>query len=228
MFGSQVEFDAREHALSLWPEESCGVVRDGVYVSYENRSQDKMSSFLLPTEAIVGAQAVVHSHAAPRHQPWPTASDMIGQRQSAVPWGIVTTDGQSAHPMLWFGEHLLDYQLVGREFVPGVFDCYSLLRAYWWQNRQTVLPDFPRDAEWWEHGGDLLLENFAAAGFAVVGKGDVKEGDVVLMKIRSPVVNHCGIVLQGGLVLHHLAHRLSRREPLGPWMSYTEKVVRRD
>jgi len=51
-------------------------------------------------------------------------------------------------------------------------------------------------------------------------------GDVFLAQVRAPVPNHGGVYLDGGLILHHLEGRLSRREPLGPWRRFVTHALR--
>lgn len=218
---------AKDHALSVYPEEACGVIRGGEYTPYPNIAADPQASFELPPMAIVGAEAIVHSHCAPRHEPWPTADDMRAQQQSALPWGIVLTDGSGATDPLWFGDQLLNDELIGQEFQPGVHDCYWVLRANWWQLHNTKLPEFPRDTGWWATGQDLLSPvNFEQSGFVLIDPRDLQPEDVVIMRIRSKVANHCAIIKDGGLILHHLAHRVSRREPFGPWRNYVTHCLR--
>ncbi len=215
---------ARAHALATYPEESCGFVDyAGVYRITANVAPDRAAGFrIAPQDLAVTPPplAIVHSHCSPRHSPWPTAADMRGQMTTRVPWGIVTTDGETASEPLWFGDHVLDQPLVGRVFAPGVTDCYALVRAYYHQVRGVELPEFPRDDNWWEFGQNLLLDGYASAGFRLIPTNQLQEGDMYFMQLRASVPNHCGIVLGGGLCLHHLAGRLSRREPLGPWMKY--------
>lgn len=236
MFGIEVEAAARAYALATWPEECCGIVERGVFLPLPNEAEDRRESFRLPARVWIEhhVEAVVHSHVVGRHPRWPSAADMQGQIASAVPWGIVWTSSGDASGPLWWGDFVLDDPLLGREFEPGIRDCYGLVRAAFWQMREVKLPEFARDDQWWNKGGDLLREGFPSAGFAVVhqGGGDgalraTRPGDVVLMAIRSgETPNHCGIVLEDGLVLHHLANRLSRREPLGPWAGHVTHVLR--
>lgn len=226
MFQPEIETASRAHALRAWPNEACGIVAGGLYVPLANQATDPAETFTLPPRTFVDYQveAVVHSHCGPRHDPWPTSVDMASQVDTAVPWGIVFTDGEEARPPLWWGDFVLDEELVGRDFVPGVRDCYALLRATYWQMAGVKLRDFARDANWWTAGGDLFRQGFGAAGFQLVG--ELEPGDVVLMRIHSVVPNHCGVVLENGLVLHHLQGRLSRREPLGPWLRYVTHRLR--
>jgi proteasome lid subunit RPN8/RPN11 len=221
VFGPDVIDAAQAHAIRQYPKEACGVVSGGRYVPLRNVARDPLESFALPRTAWAKhapVEAVIHSHCAPRHKLAPSASDMAGQIETGVPWGIVITDGQTAQGPLWWGDHLLDAPLIGREFVHGVMDCYSLVRAWCWQNMGVKIPEFPRDDDWWHAGGDLYRDGFGKAGFFEIDASEVRAGDFVLMRLPSTdVPHHAGIVEGLGLVCHHLPGRLSRREPLGPW-----------
>ena len=116
--------------------------------------------------------------------------------------------------------------LVGRPFSHGVLDCYALIRDWYKQERGIELPDFERRDEWWLHGQDLYMQNFAAAGFAPI-TGPMQVGDVVLMQIRSPVANHAGVYIGNGHIMHHVARRMSSRDVYdGYWQENTRMVVR--
>lgn len=189
--------------------------------------------------------AVVHSH--PHGLLRPSKADMAAQAASAVPWAIVTTDGRGVSAPLWFGDSLPVAPLMGRAFVHGVFDCYSTIRdlyrlgrealandpdpharIYDWPHGPVVLPDFPRDDAWWgtaeapEGNADLYMRNFAKAGFTEVFvdrmRPQVEVGDVFLMKLGHPhAVNHGGVYVGQGLILHHVTGYTSHRAPLHLW-----------
>ena len=226
MFGPDVNDAARAHAIEAWPKEACGIVVDGVYKRARNTARDPEQTFRMPanTFAMRDVQAVIHSHCEPAHGPWPSAADMRGQLDTAVPWGIVWTDGQTAREPLWLGEHTLDADLLGRPFRPGVYDCYALVRAWYWRELGVKLPEFPRDADWWHAGGNLLADGFEPAGFRAVD--DIRVGDVLLMQIRSKVPNHCAVALDNGLMLHHLENRLSAREVMGRFLPFVTHRLR--
>lgn len=232
LFGPQVEADAIAHALSAHPEEACGLVVDNQYIRCHNVSNDCLNEFAISDDAYLEysdrIQAVIHSHAE-HHSSGPSAADMAGQIAMDIPWGLVITNGVNclSPGVIWWGCGVeLNAPLLGRDFVSGVYDCYSQIRSWYWQERQIVLPDFPRDANWWHAGGDLYRENFARAGFAPADRRSPEPGDVFLMQIRSPVTNHGGVYVGDGLGLHHLEDRLSRREPVGPWGKYITHWLR--
>ena len=244
MFGPLVEAAAKAHAIAQHPKEACGIVVAGAYLPLDNHAPDPSANFLLPPDWATQhgkVDGIVHSHCHPAHGQEPTAADMTSQIATALPWGIVWTDGKVAGVPVWFGDHLLEEPLfdahgnhLPRQFLHGVRDCYSLIRCWYWQQRQVKLPEVPRDADWWRHGGDLYSAGFGKAGFAAFAHGpqlpkDAKPGDVMLMKWGRPEVPfHGGVVVESGLILHHRQNQLSRREPLGNWIKYATHWLRHE
>lgn len=217
------------HALAAFPNEACGLVVDGAYLPCANAAGNPMVDFRI-ADAVYDAhrervQAVVHSHT--NGVPHPTRADMAGQLATDVPWVLVVCDGEVvSEPIIW-GSGTPTPDLVGRSFRHGVTDCYALIRDYFAKTHAVSLPEFPRDDAWWTSGANLYVENFAAAGFTEMPREAMRDSDVLLMTVRSPVPNHAGIVVRGGaLILHHLQNRLSRREPLGPWLRNVTHVLR--
>lgn len=238
MFGTDVTAAAKAHALEAWPKESCGVVSGGAYVRIENVAADPSNAFEMQADTWTkyAPEAVIHGHDGstvvvsgihqPRHAHCPTAADMTSQIAAGIPFGIVSSDGETASDILWWGDQTLDEPLIGRAFVPGIYDCYALVRAWFHQEKGVLLPDFARDDGWWNAGDNLLLDHFKDAGFSEIEAADVQPGDGYLMRLFSPVPCHSGVVLDGGLCLHHIEGRLSRREPLGPWRKRVTHWVR--
>lgn len=218
----------REHVLSECPKEACGVVVDGCYYPMENIAEDPTEAFKMKSYPGGNLQAVLHSHPG-RTVAAPSAADMIGQEASAVPWGIVWTDGSFVSEIQWFGDQVPLAPLLGRKFIHGVQDCYALVRHDRFLRTGIWIPDFPRDEEWWrdEAGTELLTpENFRKAGYEEIEYKDLRDGDVVLGSIMCERVNHSAVYVGNGLVLHHLFGRASRREPLGRWLKYCKHFLR--
>lgn len=227
----------RADAVAAYPNEAVFLLSaDGDCRRVNNCADDPTSTFRVSKREMArgraaGLAAVVHSH--PDYPACPSAADMRGQLSTAVPWGVVATDGQSATSITWWGEGVPVPELVGRPFVHGVTDCYSAIRDWFRSERDTVLPEFPRDWEWWNNEGDLYRDGFAAAGFTRIDTKDALPGDVWLCQLRSPVPNHGGVLLERGLCLHHPSARLpvepaflSRIEPINRWLPHITHVLR--
>lgn len=236
--------DARIHAREVYPEESCGLIVKGEYIRCDNIAKDpefheednkdctcRLCSFEISpsvyAQHVNDVDVIVHSH--PNGPHYPSKLDMEAQLQTGKEWAIIALDAErvSTRPVCWGGEI---QPLLGREFMHGVTDCYSIIQdafalgkdklaeqgIHGWPYDPINLPHAPREDGWWEGEADLYIENFERAGFEIV-KGDPRPGDVFLTSVRSKKNNHGGILIGDGLIVHHLPERLSRREPAGLW-----------
>ena len=186
--------------------------------------------------------AVVHTHPSAEGQEidpllfTPSASEMRAQASLAVPFGIVVCSRQRCFEPFWFGDQCPMPPLLDRPFRHGVTDCYSLIRDWYRQERQVLLPEFPRDWDWWrEDGQDLYRTGFGQAGFHPIDREEAGEGDVVLFRMRSPVPNHGGVVLNREWMLHHPASvrpydtmRISHHGSLLRWARHATHWIRHD
>lgn len=226
----EISQKARSHAWRAFPTEAVGCVVDGEYQELKNIAEVPGTSFVVdeyPDEV----EAIIHSH--PDMPPHPSAADMRQQQAMSVPWGIIGVDGRTAQTteVEWFGDKCPIAPLVGRTFLSGVRDCWCLVRDWYRENHPDIgnrMPQLPRDFDWYRRGEDLLSrDNISKAGFRILdNRGDLRIGDLVMGRIASRVVNHCGILIQDGLVLSHTEGRLSRREVVGPWIRRAEYVLR--
>jgi proteasome lid subunit RPN8/RPN11 len=225
----------RRHAGERAPAECCGlavVIKGRLrYVRCRNRAPDGELLFEIAPEDWAAAEdkgeivAVCHSHVFAA--PTPSMADLVGCEKSGLPWLIVN------HPV---GTHTVTMPsgyrapLVGRPFVHGVLDCYSLARDYYREALGLELPDFARQDEWWLKGEDLYRQNFEACGFVRMGGGDftaLKPHDGLLMQVASPVPNHAAVVTPEGTILQHSYGRLSSRDIYGGyWRAATTHVLR--
>lgn len=221
---------AFKHAEQEQDRESCGlVVKVNKRLKYwpckniATRNQD----FHIAHDDIVDAELageivmIVHSH--PMTSPQPTWADLDYIEHTQKPWLIVnwrTHTHTITKPTGWITP------LEGRTFVPGIHDCYGLIRDYYKQVRQIKLPNFPRDDEWWLKGQNLFVENFEKAGFVRVYEAPI-EHDVLLMQIGSSVPNHGVVYLGDRMFLHHCTNHLSGKGHWsGAWERCTTHVLR--
>lgn len=235
----------REHAITEYPRECIGYLSNPyTYNPLRNMAEDARTHAVADHRLVSrllyegGITALLHSH--PDGPDCPSELDMATQTEMDIPFIICSTNGTATtEPFAW-GDDLEDRSpLEGRGFRHGVTDCYALIRSYWLRERGILLPDFPRNWEWWNDGTpgekDLYGRHFRDAGFREIEKPEVQPGDVWLAAIRSRVPNHAGVVLPHGLALHHpsggLPHdptRLSKKEPLARWLPYVTHWLRRD
>jgi cell wall-associated NlpC family hydrolase len=222
-------FAFRKDAEKRYPEEACGFITATGYVACPNVADNPLVDFaispllFLRINATTPVLAIVHSH--PKGMAAPTATDMRQQMATALPWGVcAVTEGGSTEPV-WWGDAVPKAPLLGRPFVSGVWDCYSLCRDYYAEKGLT-LPDYPRDYQWWKAGGNLYDLNWEAEGFVDIPASEAREGDAFFLRIRSDVTNHAGIYLGGGIALHHLQERLSAREGLNRWAPRVNRWLR--
>lgn len=221
--------EATEYLKRCYPFEGCGIFSATGFKPIENIHADPTQAFEMPPEVWLENQieGVIHSH--PDGNNFPSKMDMQQQIATDVPWAICKTTADSCSRPIWFGDQLPVAPLVGREFVYGIYDCYSLIRDWYRSERGTVLAEFPRDWGWWETGeSSMYEEGFMQAGFEVFDPQlePLQVGDVFLAKLRYSVTNHGGVYVGDGAILHHIQNSLSRRTPLNPWAGMIEKWVR--
>lgn len=231
---------ARTCAALSPPQEAAGIIQHGRYQPLDNIAQDPAANFEIATDDfdLSAAEAIVHSH--PGGPAYPSAHDMHQQLATNIPWVIATVrtaaTPELAEDVFCFGHKpALD---LTKGYRHGVDDCYSLIRGFYQTSFGVLLPDVPRPWDWWHEGGNLYEDGFAQAGFSplpddVDVRGGLKRGDVFLAQVRSDVVNHGGIWLGDGLILHHLGgteghqpERLPRKEPAERWLKFIRGWVR--
>lgn len=235
---------AKRHARLEFPKESCGVVVDDRYIPCTNVAADPLTEFRIAPDELGRAVAdgklvaVIHSH--PGGPVFPSEADMRSQMSGDVPWGIIPLDEDRTGELVLWGDTLPIPDIVGREFLHGVRDCYNLIRDCFrlgrdrlaeqgvegWPYDPIELEEIPRDDGWWDRGRDLYRTNFERVGFHPVPLNEARAGDVFLLAIRSSQLNHGGVILSNNLILHHLPARLSRREPAGLWARRADLILR--
>lgn len=252
---------AKAHAIACYPEESCGIVAGGRYLRMENHAAPvdehvettecrcRLCAFEIDPTAMLDheIEALIHSHPGGPYSP--SAADMQSQIAMRVPWGIVPCDLDRAADIIWFGDQLPIAPLIGRGFIHGVHDCFTLIRDVYrtgkdrlradgitedWPFDPIVFDDVPRSDGWWLTELDLYSDLFESRGFHSVDHEDRRAGDVFLAivqhvengRVVGDKLNHGGVYIGGGLILDHRPARLSRREPMNIWARTSQRWVR--
>lgn len=220
-----------EHALKEMPREACGlIIKSGDVISYYpcRNIAPGNDTFIMKPENYAEAEnnghviAVVHSH--PYATPEPSQADRVACEASGLPWHIVSVPDEKWSYLAPCG---YEADILGRLWVHGVLDCYSLIRDWYRIERGVLLPDFYRNPEWWYKGENIYVENFKKAGFVRLIDEEPQPGDVLLMQVLADVPNHGAIYLENDIILHHLYNRLSCREVYGGYYrKHTTHVLR--
>lgn len=227
MFSAEVIAAIQADAIARFPQEACGLVTTAGYEPFPNIHETPETQFAMPDAALArlaagDVLAVVHSH--PDGPLAPSAEDQRQQSATALPWGIVSTDGVTASAPLWWGDGIPDVPIEGRDFrwgpsgTDGKGDCYALVRDWYRRERGLVLRDYARDGAWQQDHPLLYEQGWQAEGFRPIAEDSLQPGDAVLFAIRSQDrPNHAGIYLGAGILLHHLQNRLAERTTLAFW-----------
>ena len=216
--------DALIHAQQQDPKESVGLLLNikgkERYFPCRNLAITAHQCFILDPEDYVKADnkgdiiAIIHSH--PTTPATASEADKLSCEQSGLPWHIVNPKTKQ-----WGFYEPTGYKapLIGRPWVWGVTDCWSLVRDWYKEDKNIELKDYERPVTPQEFLEKPLFEYYATGAGFIELKPDEKlqAGDVLLMSIMYPTLNHVAIFL-GDMVLHHLADRLSCKEPYSEWL----------
>ena len=245
-----------QHIISLYPEEACGLLlENGSYFPCTNsRPTKKGDHFRIGAEDWCNAEdispivAVVHSH--PNWTEKASEGDLVGCEASGLPWHIYSVHTNDEGEVYRSGMSTIEpngYKspLVGRPFIHGTLDCLQIILDYYKWERGIELGKYEREDDWWNNGQNLYLDLLPKAGFKKVPGEDIedivlKNGDIVLMQIKSPVPNHAGVYLEHGIlktqsdlfptpgsILHHMYGGDSKRDVYGGfWLKHTVSIWR--
>lgn len=231
------EKNMREYMLQQYPNEGCGFVVGGKFVPCKNRAKDPTQDFVISSSDYLSyknIEGVVHSHTPKTKHPkydmrTPSFQDMQSQKAMGVPWGIVGCDGENVSDPIWWGlKEPVDY--MDRPYIPSVYDCLTLAGDYYFKEFGIVLPQFPRPAEWDNYKKTMITDGYTEAGFREMSRNmplnKLQHGDIVLMAIRRPYVNHIGVITEDFKMLHQMENRYPMIDQLGSWMNNVVTFLR--
>lgn len=224
---------AVRHAKAEFPREACGlftVDTNGVlYHACENISKDRDTFIMAPEDYLKATKfgkvvGLFHSHC--NCPPTPSDADRAVCEATQVPSYIFSLPNE-----LWETVYPAGFEApyLGRRWVYGVFDCYSLMKDWLKREKKIELPEFERRPEWWNKGENLFLDNLELNGFKKIPLKELQRGDIILMQISSKVPNHVAVYLGNDKILQHLINRISSEYVYGGyWHKVTSACYRHE
>lgn len=221
--------DFKEHAKREFPKEAVGIVKNGQYIPLENKSSDPTVAFVTNFDIFDDdVTEILHSHTDGTFRP--SYDDMKTQISLGIPMGIVGMYGDiesneyNFSKPYYVGNLRADY--LGLPYIFGINDCYSLVRNWYYTNKNIELIDFPRRWEFWKTQ-NLLMDNVLSAGFKEISINEVDTGDVFFCTFhgygKNPV--HMGVYVGDNMIEHHPStnraidfQSLSKKEPIQRYM----------
>ncbi|AFX83912.1 putative phage cell-wall peptidase [uncultured Mediterranean phage MEDS5 group] len=221
-----------QHAKDEFPREACGLIAvvkgRRRYFPCRNIARTPDEHFVLDgwheIEEHGEVVSIVHSH--PKTNPRPSTADRVACEKTGLPWFIVNPQTEA-----WGYCEPEGFELpyIGREFVHGIVDCYSLVRDFFQREYGITLHDYHRRDDWWHNGQNMYVDNFEKEGFSRVPTEEMQRGDLLLVSMRSTVPNHAAIYLGDQQILHHVQGRLSSRDVLGGYyLKSCDRVIRHE
>jgi proteasome lid subunit RPN8/RPN11 len=212
-------------------KECCGLIlSNNSTKECTNKAVDPTIDFVIDSKVYaraengLGVKAIYHSHTnGNRHF---TASDVQLANRTQKP--IILYD--VIHNQFSAIDPSGDTELTGRDFCYGIYDCFSLVRDYYKQEKGTELPNYPRSSDelvWDKKEWDWIDSQYELVGFREVKSPE--RGDVIAMSIGNNAagINHLAIYMGDNTLLHQLAGRKSSIEIWGsPWSEYTIKFLK--
>ena len=227
------QLKAEEHAKKGFPSEVCGLVvcikGKEKYKPCKNLSVNTLDHFIIDPNDYAEAEdsgtitGIFHSH--PYQSPLPSEADKAACELSKKTWYIYGVGVNKWHEFKPIGYKA---SLIGRHWVWGVHDCWTLTKDYY-ETKGIILRDWKRPNDPEEFRENPYFDKcFKETGFRELDvKECLEEGDSLLFSLNSTGLNHVGVYVGKQMVLHHIQGRLSSKDFYGEWlMKMTGKRLR--
>ena len=218
MLYSEEDKEILKHLLDVYPEEGCGILQNKkgklVWIPSTNEAENPEEEFIINSDDYLRASltgdiyAIVHSH--PNASPELSEADKKASNYFKIPYIVYSIP--SGEKVEYIPE---TKRLLGRDYIFGENDCWSLARDFYKEEFNITLPTMKFKDDWWEDGLNYFDDLFNKFGFIEVE--EPQRGDIIIFKIYNNIPNHCGVYLEEDIFIHHAENRLSCRESLYPF-----------
>lgn len=220
--------EIKQYAILSKPEECCGLVLEtltGVKIwPTENCSEyDRTKTFKIHPFEVIKIEdqgkliGIYHSHNSPSKERIFSELDI----RNAQIHKIMSIVYNTVEEQFCFLTETSQLKYLGRKFLIGQNDCFSLIHDYFKNELKIELGNYPRDNKWFIKNPTIWLDNVEKGGCKIVFKGSaleefaLKKYDILLSD--GPIEGvpcHGALYIGNGMVLHHPRNKLSTLEPL--------------
>ena len=227
--------DAEVYAKQESPKEACGLLAvingEEKFWPCKNIAEGQHQFFALDPEDWAECEdqggeifGVIHSH--PKGSANASEADKASCEHLGFPYFIYSvehTNWNEIKPRGWKPP-----SLIGRTWVWGKQDCWSLITDYFLEKKQINL-------KYWERPKSIkyFCENpyfekvLTGSGFVEVNKDKLQKDDILLVEGAYKKLNHVALYYGEQLILHHSVKKLSCRELYDlKYIQATKKVYR--
>lgn len=228
----------KQNAASRYPNEACGlIIKKGkklVPIVCDNIADDPLNRFVISPVEFTTAEdqgeviAVWHTHVEKSSKPSP--ADVISCNATELDWFIFDIyredKGFKFDSMTHLKPSVGIDDLIGREYLYGVNDCFSLATEYYKREfgiEITFVPLGYPQMQISEKEDNNMVQGAIDAGFEMVSSQTPLKGDLFLLNVGSDFPNHIGVYIGDSRMLHHCHNRLSETHiyPKTYWQAHT-------
>lgn len=226
------------HAKTAYPQEACGFVMHNPHsrgliaekaenVWKETDESKREDHFRidpgLTLEKIKSGnlRAVYHSHSVGSSAP--SAHDIATVEGVQLPLYCYSVQDEEMSCQIpeFFRLNLLE----GRNYLPLVHDCASLVQDYYLQKLQIDSPFLPRTYKQGIFGHTKLLDYMESIGMERMPEETLQEHDVLIMALKSPMPNHAAVYLGETRMLHQVEGEPSAITIYGGWWKHCTTMI---
>lgn len=228
-----------------FPNEACGFVvstganKKATIVECRNDALYPKTQFIINSDEYLRVSemgeiiGIWHTHTNGNTKP--SESDLYGCEATNLPWYLISVeqaeDGFKHSDLISFTPNGYEAPYVGRPYVFGSFDCWTLCKDFYKREFGIQLKDYPRIENFWtkDESNYFITKTDECDLIDVTGQ-PIQYGDIVFIQTDSSGnPSHSAIYVGDEQILHHCIGRLSKHDMYvhgSYWLKHTVKQVR--